>query len=209
MEHAHCATRVLRLVYLLFASFKNFYVFTGIQTQDFQFGKERESDELNHPTKETQSGCFVQYQWVRLTNIGLHVCSSHMGPCKAGYRLSNMFCGTATAAATNMIFTSLGEKCFAQTAAAAGPNHHLNAAVQAKRRDFSHSVSFSKFDQKLRKKIKITQCKFLTRHQLCFLESFSVAWLKDPHLKFSVVVRLLPIRISDQVLIRNFQPLCN
>ncbi len=61
---------------------------------------------------------------------------------KAGYRLSNMFCGTATTAVTNMIFTSLGGKCLAQTAAAAGPNQHLNAAVQAKRHDFSHSVSF-------------------------------------------------------------------
>ncbi len=28
------------------------FVFTGIQTQDFQLGKEPESDEFNHPAKE-------------------------------------------------------------------------------------------------------------------------------------------------------------
>ncbi len=31
----------------------NIFVFTGIRTQDIQFGKEPESDELNHPAKET------------------------------------------------------------------------------------------------------------------------------------------------------------
>ncbi len=40
-------------MYLLFASLKHFYVLTGIRTQDFQFGKEPQSDELNHPAKET------------------------------------------------------------------------------------------------------------------------------------------------------------
>ncbi len=40
-------------MYLLFASVKNFYVFTGIRTHDLQFGKESESGELNHPAKET------------------------------------------------------------------------------------------------------------------------------------------------------------
>ncbi len=38
----------LRLVYLLFASFKNFYVLTGIQTKDFQFGKEPESSDVKN-----------------------------------------------------------------------------------------------------------------------------------------------------------------
>ncbi len=32
---------------------KKIFVFTGIRTQDFQFEKEPESDELNHPAKET------------------------------------------------------------------------------------------------------------------------------------------------------------
>ncbi len=72
---------------------------------------------------------------------------------KAGYRLSNVFRGTAAAAATNMMFTSLSEKCLAQTAAAAGLNQNLNAAVQAKRHDYPHSVSFRKFEQKLKKKL--------------------------------------------------------
>ncbi len=40
-------------MYLLFASFKNVYVFTGIRTQDIQFRKEPESNELNHPAKKT------------------------------------------------------------------------------------------------------------------------------------------------------------
>ncbi len=31
----------------------NIFVFTGIQTQDFQFEKEPESDELNHSVKKT------------------------------------------------------------------------------------------------------------------------------------------------------------
>ncbi len=38
---------------LLFASLKNVYVFTGIRTQDFQFGQQPTSNELNHPAKET------------------------------------------------------------------------------------------------------------------------------------------------------------
>ncbi len=45
--------RTLCLVYFLFASFKKFYVFTEIRTQDFQFGKEPESDKLKQPDKET------------------------------------------------------------------------------------------------------------------------------------------------------------
>ncbi len=49
------------------------------------------------------------------------------------------------------IFTSLGEKCLAQTAAVAGPNQHLNAVVQAKRHDFSYSVSFQQIRPEIKK----------------------------------------------------------
>ncbi len=48
--------------------------------------------------------------------------------CSRGqYRLSNMFCGTATAAPTNMMFESLRKMLVAQTAAAAEPNQHSAA----------------------------------------------------------------------------------
>ncbi len=45
---------------------------------------------------------------------------------KGRYRLSNVFCGTAAAAATNMMFESLQKMLVAQTAAAAGPNYKNN-----------------------------------------------------------------------------------
>ncbi len=38
---------------MLFASYKIFYIFTGIQSQDFQFRKQAVCDELTHPVKET------------------------------------------------------------------------------------------------------------------------------------------------------------
>ncbi len=52
----------------------------------------------------------------------------------------NVFPSTVTSAATKMIFTSLREKCWTQTATAAEANHEYCAAVPA------YSVSYGKMD---------------------------------------------------------------
>ncbi len=43
-QNIHISATCNSLCTLLFASFKNFYIFTGIRTQDFQYGKEPVSD---------------------------------------------------------------------------------------------------------------------------------------------------------------------
>ncbi len=79
-QNIHFCATCNNLCILLFASFKNFYVFAEIQTQDFQFGKEPASSKLNHPAKDTllHSGMFCLVL-VGVTNEYRSGCARHSG----------------------------------------------------------------------------------------------------------------------------------